>query len=135
MPRPLSLSNFPPEFEAILRTASHLTAIQSGTFRIDCDTPAQAQSMRNKLYSYFRAVKEAPKGVSDLALAACDIQLTIHGADLVLSSKRDAVDAQLLRRALGTERNSTQYASPIVEVPIPSPIAKLAEIRARDTPK
>ena len=136
MPRSLSLSNFPPEFEAILRTASSLTAQEGGTFSIDCDTPAQAQSLRNKLYSYFRAVKQsAGSEPQDLALAACDVQLTISAAILVLSSKRDAVDAQLLRRALGTERNSTQYASPVVEVPISSPAMRLVEIRARGNPK
>lgn len=132
MPRSLTLSNFPPEYEAILRTASARTAEEGGTFSVECDTPAKAQSLRNKLYHYFRAVKLSETDHEyGLAVAACDLQLTISGSVLVLSSKRDAVDAKLLRRALGTERNSTQYASPVVEALIPSPAMKLAEIRAR----
>lgn len=100
MPRKNDLPSFGPEFEQLLlRAHSHLLQGHD-EFPIDFTSQSLASSLRFRVYSYFKALRDSTSR-PDLTALQTPLSLRVQGCTLFIYRRGEDTDAMALRIALG----------------------------------
>jgi hypothetical protein len=99
MPKSSKLSNYGPEFEALLlRADAHLRAGHS-EFIVDFLDSKAAHSVRFACYAYFKALRN-DRSRPDLVVACQDLSMRLASGALVFHRSNDSNAAAAIRTAL-----------------------------------
>ncbi len=81
MPAPKELSSYPSEYAQLFETAARKP------ITIELDTPAQANTLRSRLYSYRQAIYNYPELMPRVTLVAPLVRMSISFKTLTLEPK------------------------------------------------
>jgi hypothetical protein len=111
-----SSASYGPLYPDLLRSTAE------GTVRIPCTSRAEANNLRRKVYSYFKALRSED---SDLVPYCDNLELVVRDAELLWIPRSEAWDTQLLAAAVKDSDTSPTTSAPAIN----SALERLRKLR------